>query len=174
MGYEIYKCYSDRGISGKNIKNRPALKELLKDADEGKFYLKAVVMEAVGMLCGHLWEFKVVGGNDSCNGKFRMYLKIGDWNAAIEALRKAYEFAQETDSRMAIALTLGDLYWLANGDAKRALEWVETAHAIDENDVAAIYMALWINAEMGGLEGHAKAEQYAEKLARILFYIIRN
>ena len=37
MGYEIYKCYSDRGISGKNIKNRPALKELLKDADEGKF-----------------------------------------------------------------------------------------------------------------------------------------
>lgn len=99
---------------------------------------------------------------------FRMYLKIGDWNAAIEALRKAYEFAQETDSRMAIALTLGDLYWLANGDAKRALEWVETAHAIDENDVAAIYMALWINAEMGGLEGHAKAEQYAEKLARIL------
>ncbi|WP_415337237.1 recombinase family protein, partial [Clostridium perfringens] len=30
--YIIYKCYSDRGISGKNIKDRPALKELLSDA----------------------------------------------------------------------------------------------------------------------------------------------
>ena len=29
--YIIYKCYSDRGISGKNIKDRPALKELLSD-----------------------------------------------------------------------------------------------------------------------------------------------
>ncbi|MBI5977638.1 recombinase family protein [Clostridium perfringens] len=37
MGYVIYKCYSDRGISGKNIKDRPALKELLSDAKEGKF-----------------------------------------------------------------------------------------------------------------------------------------
>ena len=36
-GYEIYKCYSDRGISGKDIKYRPALKELLKDAEEKKF-----------------------------------------------------------------------------------------------------------------------------------------
>ena len=36
-GYEIYKCYSDRGISGKDIKHRPALKELLKDAEEKKF-----------------------------------------------------------------------------------------------------------------------------------------
>lgn len=37
MGYVIYKCYSDRGISGKNIKDRPALKELLSDAKERKF-----------------------------------------------------------------------------------------------------------------------------------------
>ena len=36
-GYEVYKCYSDRGISGKDIKNRPALKELLSDAEEKKF-----------------------------------------------------------------------------------------------------------------------------------------
>ena len=36
MDYEVYKCYSDRGISGKDIKNRPALKELLKDAEERK------------------------------------------------------------------------------------------------------------------------------------------
>ncbi|EOU1611310.1 TPA: recombinase family protein [Clostridium perfringens] len=35
--YIIYKCYCDRGISGKNIKDRPALKELLSDAKAGKF-----------------------------------------------------------------------------------------------------------------------------------------
>ncbi|MGG7175533.1 recombinase family protein [Clostridium neonatale] len=36
-GNTIYKIYSDEGISGKNIKARPALKELLNDANEGKF-----------------------------------------------------------------------------------------------------------------------------------------
>ncbi|NFG59313.1 recombinase family protein [Clostridium botulinum] len=35
--YEVYNCYSDRGISGKAIKNRPALKDLLKDAEDKKF-----------------------------------------------------------------------------------------------------------------------------------------
>lgn len=35
--YDVYKCYSDRGISGKAINNRPQLKELLKDAEEKKF-----------------------------------------------------------------------------------------------------------------------------------------
>ncbi|SHJ87228.1 site-specific DNA recombinase [Hathewaya proteolytica DSM 3090] len=37
MDYEVYKCYADRGISGKDIKSRPALKELLSDAEEKKF-----------------------------------------------------------------------------------------------------------------------------------------
>lgn len=37
MGYEVYKCYADRGISGKDIKNRPSLKELLSEAEEKKF-----------------------------------------------------------------------------------------------------------------------------------------
>ena len=36
---EVYKCYSDRGISGKNIKNRPALRELLNDAEDKKFQM---------------------------------------------------------------------------------------------------------------------------------------
>ena len=39
MNYSVYKVYSDRGISGKDIKNRPALKELLKDAEERKFQM---------------------------------------------------------------------------------------------------------------------------------------
>ncbi|WP_160669681.1 recombinase family protein [Clostridium sp. C8-1-8] len=33
---DVYKCYSDRGISGKDIKHRPALKELLQDVEAGK------------------------------------------------------------------------------------------------------------------------------------------
>ena len=39
MNYSVYKVYSDRGISGKDIKNRAALKELLKDAEERKFQM---------------------------------------------------------------------------------------------------------------------------------------
>ena len=35
-GLEVFNCYSDRGISGKNIKNRPALKALLKDVEDRK------------------------------------------------------------------------------------------------------------------------------------------
>lgn len=37
MDYVVTKCYSDRGISGKAINNRPQLKELLKDAEDKKF-----------------------------------------------------------------------------------------------------------------------------------------
>lgn len=40
--YEVYKCYSDRGISGKNITARPSLQEMLRDAQEKKFQLVLV------------------------------------------------------------------------------------------------------------------------------------
>ena len=36
-GYQIYKVYSDAGISGKDIKHRPAIQELLKDASQKRF-----------------------------------------------------------------------------------------------------------------------------------------
>lgn len=38
-GHEIYKLYEDRGISGKNISNRPGIKKLLEDAKNNKFDL---------------------------------------------------------------------------------------------------------------------------------------
>lgn len=41
-GHEVFKVYEDRGISGKNISGRPGLKELLKDANSGKFDLVIV------------------------------------------------------------------------------------------------------------------------------------
>ena len=39
QGYEVYKAFSDRGISGKDIEHRPAIQELLKDAEKKKFNL---------------------------------------------------------------------------------------------------------------------------------------
>ena len=41
-GHEVFKVYEDRGISGKNISGRPGLKDLLKDANAGKFDLVIV------------------------------------------------------------------------------------------------------------------------------------
>jgi len=37
LGYEVYKIYKDEGISAKEMRNRPALQELLKDAEQKKF-----------------------------------------------------------------------------------------------------------------------------------------
>ncbi|MBW2977648.1 recombinase family protein [Candidatus Woesearchaeota archaeon] len=36
-GYELFKIYKDEGKSAKDIKHRPALKQLLKDAEDKKF-----------------------------------------------------------------------------------------------------------------------------------------
>lgn len=41
-GHEIYNLYEDRGISGKNIVNRPGIKQLLRDVTENKFDLVIV------------------------------------------------------------------------------------------------------------------------------------
>jgi len=41
-GYEIYRVYQDRGISGKNISGRPGVKELIKDVKDKKFGLLIV------------------------------------------------------------------------------------------------------------------------------------
>lgn len=41
-GHEIYNLYEDRGISGKNITNRPGIKQLLNDATNNKFDLVVV------------------------------------------------------------------------------------------------------------------------------------
>ena len=41
-GHEVFKVYEDRGISGKNITNRPGIKQLLEDATKNKFDLVVV------------------------------------------------------------------------------------------------------------------------------------
>lgn len=42
QGHEIYNLYEDRGISGKNITNRPGIKQLLEDDTKNKFDLVVV------------------------------------------------------------------------------------------------------------------------------------
>ena len=37
--FEVFQTYADRGISGKDIKHRPAIQQLLQDASEKKFNL---------------------------------------------------------------------------------------------------------------------------------------
>ncbi len=37
LGYEVLKVYKDEGISAKDLKNRPAMQQLLKDAEAKKF-----------------------------------------------------------------------------------------------------------------------------------------
>ena len=41
-GHQVYQIYEDRGISGKNITNRPGMKQLLDDATKNKFDLVVV------------------------------------------------------------------------------------------------------------------------------------
>lgn len=37
QGYEVYKTYADKGISGKDIKHRPAMQSMLEDATQKRF-----------------------------------------------------------------------------------------------------------------------------------------
>ena len=43
QGWGLYKVYADRGISGRDMEKRQALKELLRDAELNKF--QAVVVK---------------------------------------------------------------------------------------------------------------------------------
>lgn len=102
-----------------------------------------------------------------CENAFRMQLKLGNLQDAANMLMRAYDLASGSD-RQSVALALGDLFWIAVQDPAQALKWVETALSADETNVAARYMALWINTTPGDHADLQKAEQNAEKLARIL------
>jgi site-specific DNA recombinase len=71
-GMEIVKCYSDRGISGKDIKHRPALKELLDDAEEKKFDM--VISWKINRISRKLSDvLKIVDIFDKNNISFKSY-----------------------------------------------------------------------------------------------------
>lgn len=69
---EVYKCYSDRGISGKDIKHRPALKELLQDVEEGK--ITDVICWKINRLSRKLADvLKIVDVFEKNNVTFKSY-----------------------------------------------------------------------------------------------------
>ena len=71
-GYDIYRCYSDSGISGKNIKDRPELKALLSDAEEKKFDM--VVSWKINRISRRLSDvLKIVDILDKNNITFKSY-----------------------------------------------------------------------------------------------------
>ena len=72
MDYEVYKCYADRGISGKDIKSRPALKELLSDAEEKKFQM--VISWKINRISRKLEDvLKIVNLLENNNISFKSY-----------------------------------------------------------------------------------------------------
>ena len=72
MDYEVYKCYADRGISGKDIKSRPALKELLSDAEEKKFQM--VISSKINRISRKLEDvLKIVNLLENNNISFKSY-----------------------------------------------------------------------------------------------------
>lgn len=69
---QLYKCYSDRGISGKSIEARPELKELLKDAEEKKFNM--VITWKINRLSRKLSDVLKIVENFESNGvAFKSY-----------------------------------------------------------------------------------------------------
>lgn len=71
-GMTVCRCYSDRGISGKDIKHRPALKELLKDAEGKKFDM--VLSWKINRISRKLADvLKIVDIFDKNNISFKSY-----------------------------------------------------------------------------------------------------
>ncbi|MGN9135197.1 recombinase family protein [Clostridium sp. HCP1S3_B4] len=71
-GYIIYNCYSDRGISGKDIVHRPQLIELLKDAENKSFDM--VLVWKINRISRKLADvLKIVDILERNNIKFKSY-----------------------------------------------------------------------------------------------------
>ena len=77
QGWDIYRTYSDRGISGKDIKHRPELKQMLKDSDEKKFDM--VLVWKINRLSRKLADvLKMVELFDKNNVTFKSYSETFD------------------------------------------------------------------------------------------------
>lgn len=56
--YEIYKIYSDKGISGKDLKHRPGMLEMLADAEKGLF--KKIIVWKLSRFSRNLKDLVIV------------------------------------------------------------------------------------------------------------------
>ena len=99
----------------------------------------------------------------------RLLLKLGLWRKAIPCLEREYELVEDLDYRLAVCLTLTDLYWIVAEDLGLAMTWVDRALGIDAHCVAALYAGLWISLSKGTDAALlARAEGFASTLAQVL------
>ncbi len=76
MNYKIFKIYTDAGISGKSIENRPAYQQMMKDLKKRKFnVIIAIKMDRISRSVVDLEEFFTITKNSNCNVEF-LYEKI--------------------------------------------------------------------------------------------------
>ena len=160
--YEVYKCYSDRGISGKDIKNRPALKELLKDAEEKKFDMViswkinrisrklADVLKIVDILEKNDITFKSYSEpfeTDTPAGKmqFQMMALIGEFERGTIAQNvKMGMCAKAKAGEWCGGRVLGhDLVPVENQDGTKRRKTKLTINQIEERSVRLIFKKCW-------------------------------
>lgn len=98
----------------------------------------------------------------------RLFMKLGYWQQAAEILKQEFALSDDADYREAVAVTLCDSYWIAGGNLEAALPWAQTANELQPTNFGALYLALWLNVERGDAQSLARAQTYAESLAKIL------
>ncbi len=137
-GHEIYNLYEDRGISGKNITNRPGIKQLLHDVTENKFDLVIVwklnrisrklldILNIVELLNKHNIAFRSLTENfetETPSGKLQLNIMgaIGEFERETIAENvKMGLLARARDGRWNGGVVLGyDLVELPNDGKKR-------------------------------------------------------
>ena len=138
QGHEIYNLYEDRGISGKNITNRPGIKKLLEDATKNNFDLVVVwklnrisrklldILNIVDLLNKHNMAFRSLTENfetETPSGKLQLNIMgaIGEFERETIAENvKMGLLARAREGRWNGGVVLGyDLVELPNEGKKR-------------------------------------------------------
>lgn len=151
--HKVYKIYEDRGISGKNITNRPGIKQLLHDATENKFDLVIVwklnrisrklldILNIVELLNKHNIAFRSLTENfetETPSGKLQLNIMgaIGEFERETIAENvKMGLLARAREGRWNGGVVLGyDLVELPNDGKKRK----NTVLKVNENEASTV------------------------------------
>ena len=156
-GHEIYNLYEDRGISGKNITNRPGIKQLLEDATNNKFDLVIVwklnrisrklldILNIVGLLNKHNIAFRSLTESfetETPSGKLQLNIMgaIGEFERETIAENvKLGLVARARDGRWCGGVVLGyDLVELPN-EGKKRKNTILKINEVEANTVRRIF-----------------------------------
>ena len=156
-GHEIYNLYEDRGISGKNITNRPGIKQLLEDATNNKFDLVIVwklnrisrklldILNIVDLLNKHNIAFRSLTESfetETPSGKLQLNIMgaIGEFERETIAENvKLGLVARARDGRWCGGVVLGyDLVELPN-EGKKRKNTILKINEVEANTVRRIF-----------------------------------